>query len=141
MLGDEQRCLEAGCSGYLTKPIDIPQLISTIRDALLLDEEASATLRRSTTINEPTEHDSPILSTLPTELLPLQLIIERFKVTELGHGLAGSGGTVGFDCLTESARRLQQAAKSHDQAAVEIELQEIKALTSRLVNPRATVEA
>ena len=31
MRGDDRRCLEAGCSGYLCKPIDIDRLLTTVR--------------------------------------------------------------------------------------------------------------
>ncbi|MEM9351492.1 MAG: ATP-binding protein [Planctomycetota bacterium] len=37
MKGTEQRCLEAGFSGYLTKPIDTDLLLSTIADQLGID--------------------------------------------------------------------------------------------------------
>ncbi len=34
MKGDEARCLEAGCSGYLAKPIDQDQLLGAVAAAL-----------------------------------------------------------------------------------------------------------
>lgn len=34
MKGDEERCFEAGCSGYLSKPIDTNEVLSTVRDAV-----------------------------------------------------------------------------------------------------------
>ena len=34
MVGDEQKALEAGCDGYITKPIDVTNLPKTIRKYL-----------------------------------------------------------------------------------------------------------
>jgi HPt (histidine-containing phosphotransfer) domain-containing protein len=33
------------------------------------------------------------------------------KLAELAHWLKGAGGTIGFECFTEPARRLEQVAK------------------------------
>ena len=170
MLGDEQRCLDAGCTGYLTKPIDIPQLLLAIQDALRpgqsSDENAEANVEAATTkklnsVNTPTEYDSPIYSSLPSELLAFQLIIERFIVDKMpaaieeiqtaidredwqqigkrAHALVGSGGTVGFACFTEPARKLEKAAKQQDLNAAQCLLLEIRSLADRLVNPRSEV--
>ena len=56
-------------------------------------------------------------------------------VRSQAHWLKGSGGTVGFDQLTQSARQLEVAAKDNDEIlALEI-LHEIQSIRSRIVKP------
>lgn len=40
MQGDEQKCLSAGCSGFLSKPIDMDKLVQTVAEALNVEPEA-----------------------------------------------------------------------------------------------------
>ncbi len=40
MQGDEERCQEAGCSGYLTKPIDMDRMIGVLGEKLGFDESS-----------------------------------------------------------------------------------------------------
>src|SRR5439155_23973911 len=42
MTGDRTRCLDAGCTDYLTKPVDAELLLRTVRSYLLKQENAAA---------------------------------------------------------------------------------------------------
>jgi CheY-like chemotaxis protein len=42
MPGDQERCLEAGATGYLTKPLDLQGLVRSIEDALGAVKERGA---------------------------------------------------------------------------------------------------
>ncbi len=39
MHGDEQKCIDAGCSGFLVKPADMDKLVASIAEALSVDAE------------------------------------------------------------------------------------------------------
>ncbi|MGI9519983.1 MAG: response regulator, partial [Pirellulaceae bacterium] len=39
MQGDEQKCIDAGCSGFLSKPVDMDKLVATVAQALSVDPQ------------------------------------------------------------------------------------------------------
>lgn len=150
MRGDEQKCLEAGCSGYLSKPIDIDELLRTV-NALLVPAIETVPPRSSPTV--PAERDLRIASTLPLEHDGFRKLVESFlqklpdkldaiaaaiaaddvdEVVHLAHWLRGTGGTMGFDCLTDPATLLERTARSHEQSSLPDQLREIRELSERL---------
>jgi HPt (histidine-containing phosphotransfer) domain-containing protein len=151
MRGDEDKCLAAGCSGYLSKPVQIDRLLNTVRSALALgatgpcDAQPAALLAAAERIE----------STLPVQNPAFRRIVDEFigklpdkveemhaasaagdwdRLAKLAHWLKGSGGTVGFDCLTEPARQLETSAARHDTLAVHQALQSVQELTDRIAS-------
>jgi CheY-like chemotaxis protein len=130
MAGSEQRCLDAGYSRYLSKPIDIDQLM-----AMLAAELGAIRGRQTPELVEPERSAAapvaaaPVRSSLPMEKPQFRKIAERFAVrlndklagarsacndanleelAEFAHWLKGSAGSVGFHDFTEPARSLEQ---------------------------------
>src|SRR5205085_8506649 len=64
MASDERKCREAGCSGYLTKPIDRAQLVAAVAAAL---QERPVTNDGKPAVAKPSDPQKPIISHLPAD--------------------------------------------------------------------------
>ena len=155
MKGFEKQCFEAGCSGFLTKPIDIDLLLSTIGELLdgqsiEADVATDADLQGDST---ETLDDGPLVSTLPTNVPRFAALVSKFakrldeqlaemdrsleqgdfeELSKLAHWLKGSGGTVGFADFTEPAARLEECSKLQELDEIESSLAELKHLSKRI---------
>ena len=152
MRDDESRCLEAGCSGYLTKPIDPDRLIEALIQALT----------GGLASNQPDATDSQALPharlrcSLPIEDAEFLEIVREFvgrlrgRVAEmqaafvtldyellgqLTHWLKGTGGTAGFVPLTQASAQLELAIKRKDQAVIQSTLAELAELVDSIELP------
>ncbi len=155
MSGDEEKCLAAGCSGYLTKPIDETRLLRKLAEFLKHSVDVAAGCS-STHADASGEGPTWIHSTLPVDDGVFRQIVCEFVtklesrlpemrgLAEVGdwselaaaaHWLKGSGGTAGFHDLTNPSMRLESAAKAGDEEAVLAALLEIRDLTARLRSP------
>jgi signal transduction histidine kinase/DNA-binding response OmpR family regulator len=167
MAGDETKCQQAGCSGYLTKPVDADRLLETIAEFLAVGRDPGSEAGGGTAgrAERPLpqaalSEDAPLRSTLPTEDPDFREIAEEFvdrleerieamrselaagRLDELNrhaHWLKGSGGTAGFAAFSEPANRLGKLAKQGlaDQMPAVLEDIERLARRARAAYPRA----
>ncbi|MDB5901392.1 MAG: arcB 7, partial [Betaproteobacteria bacterium] len=163
MKGAEKEVMAAGCSGFVTKPLDIDRLMQTL--AVLLG--GTRTERGDTQSAAPSAlaaaagpalapSDEPVRSALahnprlrPTirrfaarldeQMLAFEAAAQARDYTALAalaHWLNGAAGTVGYNDFTEPATRLEQAA--HACAAIELDhsMVELRSLVARLESPQ-----
>lgn len=155
MREDEDKCIAAGCSGYLTKPIDSERLVSILASILKCD-----TTSTDGTTNAADSKQNFVESTLLSEDSGYLEIVQDFtvrlktKVHEmwdafsrnemqhlalLAHWLKGTGGTAGFNKLSEHAAVLESAVLRNDVDGMKQSLSDITSFSNRIHVPEATL--
>jgi CheY-like chemotaxis protein len=167
MKGFEEQCLQAGCSGYLTKPVNIDLLIETLAEPLggkrragakePAERSESTPLQPSPTGEKP-QDAGPVTSRLastPRFLPTVEKFVARLQenlaamdsclerrdgeqLVGLAHWLKGSAGTVGFDAFFEPARSLEALARESKWTEIDDSLQQLWVLAERIDLPDRT---
>ena len=123
--GDEEKCRDAGCSGYLSKPVVPEVLVKTVTAALGQSPYAES----PTVDTQAPEAESAIVSRLPLDDPEFREIVAEFvdtlhhkiqqmrekleerdfaELSQLAHWLKGAGGTAGFSEFTRPAAELER---------------------------------
>ena len=161
MRGDEEKCRAAGCSGFMTKPIDMDKLVRTIAEAVGQAERAALppVAAAAAAAEAPVAQDRPHLtSSLPTDDPEFCQIILEFidrlheqlsameqawgnqdlsELARLAHWLKGSGGTAGFAALTDPARRLELLAREKRVEEIGSAIKTLQELAEQIEAPAA----
>ncbi|KQT11040.1 ATP-binding protein [Ramlibacter sp. Leaf400] len=162
MKGSEEEVLQAGCTAYLAKPIDIDALVRQV--ALLLGgvpedapvPAAAAQAAPALDLDIDLQPPSGRIRSRFADNAKFAPIVGRFaarlaeqlghartaaaqgdlaEVERLAHWLAGAAGTVGYDDFTPPARELEAAARAGDGAAAGEVLQQLNRMAGQLEIP------
>lgn len=162
MKGFEEEVMAAGCTAYLTKPVDIDALLQQLAQLLGGTLEAGPASQPVSIFGDPAPvevEDGPIRSRFAgnAKLAP---IVRKFaarlreqlghtqsaaqhgdlaEVERLAHWLAGAAGTVGYDAFTAPAREMEAAARAGDAAQAEAVLQRLTQMAQRLELPEVAI--
>ena len=134
MAEDRGKCLAAGCSGYLTKPIEKKKLLSALAEYLAdgawnevqqpfsstpLVQPAPGGLLKSAFAEDPDMKEAieEFVATLPQRMADLRQLLSEQKLSELRravHQLKGAGGGYGYDDITRLATEVERALDERD---------------------------
>jgi PAS domain S-box-containing protein len=154
MKGYEVELREAGFSSYLTKPVDIDQLLAEVarwlggRQEKRLPANGALPVARAAL-------EGPVVSRLaghvrlravarkfalqmPERVAALESALEKGDMTQvaaIAHWLKGTAGSTGYDAFTAPSRQLEQCAKAADRVGVRIGVDEVRSLVDRIVLP------
>ncbi len=146
MAGDRQRCLDAGCNEYITKPVQRADLLAMLARFQACPAPSPSLARspaaRDASLRSEYEDDPDLagilgefVDRLPTCVADMRAALQHADwetLTRLAHQIKGSGGSYGYTPLSEEARDLEACAKQADPESATLALDRLATLCHRI---------
>jgi PAS domain S-box-containing protein len=124
-----QAMLNAGCTSYMTKPIKREVLLGTVSGyssqrlrGAVVNGDGNGAGKIIVTVNKALQDLMPgYLQRKREDITALNSALEQLDyeaIRVLGHSLKGSGGSYGFDNITEMGKQIEMAARNRDPVAI-----------------------
>lgn len=137
-----QVCLDAGCTAHLAKPIKKAALIEALYTYVGAPSANSAAedvqTQASVIVRLPAKIQRIVPQYLQSQREAATLLLVALEqqdyrtVQDLGHKMKGTGGSFGFDTITDIGRSIEEAAKAKDVNAIRRWRQELTSYLDRI---------
>ena len=136
---DQTRCIDAGCNGFLTKPVDRARFIQVVSGYLHETDIVADTLPvYSSLLDEEPEFAGLInnyVAMLPNMAATIREALDEAdwpQLKTLVHQLKGTGGNYGFNGITELAAKLEFQVISKNSSEIEVVLRNLESYIRRI---------
>jgi CheY-like chemotaxis protein len=133
--GDRNKCLAAGCTAYLAKPIKKEGLFAAIAEHVQhatqsaepeqRAAESSVTVRADPEYAELIQEFMHSMKSRPDTLSQALHARDYQAIRALGHQMNGEGGTFGFDAISTFGAELEKAASREDSQTAQKTVEEL----------------
>ena len=139
MKGDQQKCMDAGCDGFLSKPVDMDQLLSVLHDKLILMGKEK--VEAPTPVSLSASEFNLELQTFLTEVQPAWEAEDFETIEKHTLALEAFSKRAGYREIQQSLSTLIEATRDQELSAMEDSMREFLSLVSKLRAQTPTTRA